>query len=563
MRQVAHQIQTKLAQVIGNWGWIIGGLATFFYVAPFGDREYYVNGDGLYFIWTGLIQSENLLGFSEHLAWPEGFSNWQYPQLGVGYLLIGSIASLIAPSSSASTIFGLSIVIIAMLNGISVNLLLRSIDTNFSYLRNCISFSLTFTPFLLTNTYHLSVAAFYPIVLSIYLFIRLSEEGQLLKFSWKEYIVLLVLLTGIPWWQGVITLIFLTMALSALLMKSKVQLKNASLIALINSIGFLLQTLPSLFIFGPNSLATRSAWDSNNFGGHFTDFLFASPFINILFPKFASRIELGISNEFNYTGVLGIVGFTILMATLLTNKVTRFGQLGLIVILFFTLGAFGNLQAAFAELLGAKTPLRTWSRLVIAITLIGVMLLFIKLQKRRLLGMFFGTLISILTVLDVMSVNQTWDYDLEEEKQVIRQLNERTEGQCPILQVPINSWPNPYVDSEGMTDETMYSSAIFYTLDKSFYWTYGHWTLGDSSSKNSNLKIIEDGMESNNPIEYLAQFYCAILVDDSVLANNLGPRPNKDVELAQEIRSKPNVSVGDRYSLYILEQSKEKKNISD
>ena len=563
MRQVAHQIQTKLAQVIGNWGWIIGGLATFFYVAPFGDREYYVNGDGLYFIWTGLIQSENLLGFSEHLAWPEGFSNWQYPQLGVGYLLIGSIASLIAPSSSASTIFGLSIVIIAMLNGISVNLLLRSIDTNFSYLRNCISFSLTFTPFLLTNTYHLSVAAFYPIVLSIYLFTRLSEEGQLLKFSWKEYIVLLVLLTGIPWWQGVITLIFLTMALSALLMKSKVQLKNASLIALINSIGFLLQTLPSLFIFGPNSLATRSAWDSNNFGGHFTDFLFASPFINILFPKFASRIELGISNEFNYTGVLGIVGFTILMATLLTNKVTRFGQLGLIVILFFTLGAFGNLQAAFAELLGAKTPLRTWSRLVIAITLIGVMLLFIKLQKRRLLGMFFGTLISILTVLDVMSVNQTWDYDLEEEKQVIRQLNERTEGQCPILQVPINSWPNPYVDSEGMTDETMYSSAIFYTLDKSFYWTYGHWTLGDSSSKNSNLKIIEDGMESNNPIEYLAQFYCAILVDDSVLANNLGPRPNKDVELAQEIRSKPNVSVGDRYSLYILEQSKEKKNISD
>jgi hypothetical protein len=561
---MAQKKQKNLIEFLNeNWGWLIGVIATLFYVAPFSNREYYVNGDGLYFMWSGLVQSENLFGFTKHLAWPEGFSNWQYPQLGAGYLLIGTLASLIAGSNSASVIFGLSVVIISMINGIAVKFLLSSIDNNNPYLRNCLTFSFTFSPFLISNSHHLTIAAFYPLVLSFYLYTYLSENANLESFSWREYISFLIIFTGIPWWQGTLTLIFLAVALAALLVKSWNQLKVSFVIALVNFLGFLLQSLPSFLFFDSNSLATREGWDSNYLGGRFTDFLFASPFFNRIFPEFAERIQPGTSVEFNYSGVLGALGFAVLITTLLTGKLQKYSQLGFVVLLFFTLGGFGNVQAAFAEILGVKTPLRTWSRLVIAITLVGIMMLFVKLQKKKILGVLTGTLIGLVTTLDVFSINQPWEHDLREEKTVIRELKQNTDGNCPVLQLPRNSWPNPYLDKQGKTDETMYSSAIFYILDNSFYWTYGKWTLESDSSIDLNLKWVKKAMESENPLKDLSRTYCAILVDDAILENNTLQNQAKDIELARYIKTLPNVKSGNRYSLLILKQSEVKRNFSD
>lgn len=525
--------QTLARKLSSNWGWAAGVIATLLYVKPFGGREFSINGDGLYLIWAGLIQSENLFGTTKHLGWPEGFSNWQHPQLGLGYSLISSLAALITGSQSATTIFGVSTVLIAAVNGAAANFLLNFIDSRQNYVRNCLTFSLTFAPFLITNIYHLNVAAFYAPILSLYLYLKLSEPDQQHSFHWREYVSLLIILTGVPWWQGSLALIFFMVAIGSLISHSWISLRVSLLVFLSNLIGFLIQTLPSIIFFKSNSLLTRDGWDSNYFGGHFADFLIASPLLNTLVPGWNDRLEPGVSNELNYSGFLGLVGFIVLISSILAGKITKIVHLGLVVILFFTLGAFGNLQAAFAEMLGLKTPLRTWSRLVILIAVLGILILFQNLHKKKTIGILMGSLIAVITILEVTSIHPKWDYDLSEEKQVISELKRETRGDCVVLQIPLNTWPNPYIGSDGKTDETFYSSGIFYTLDNSFYWTYGNWTLG-SPEENFNLNVINNALNSEDTNKYLKRHYCAVLIDLKLLeSRNL--ESGQDVRLARSL----------------------------
>jgi hypothetical protein len=409
---------------------------------------------------------------------------------------------------------------------------------------NVLAFLATVNPFVLQKISlgHLHIGYFAPLVAGLALYLKFSSDKTKEKLNTKENIFLcLIILSSPPWWSFVIVLIFFVTIVLISISSGRKNLTSAVKVMVISIFSFLLPLIPSLAKNLPVG-NFRSPWDSNTYGGHLIDFLYGSPLFTYLFPERKNLILPGVSLEQSPIGtVLGIAVLLCICNELLkardrnknrnlepiSSSYSELSFLFLILMLCFLVGGIGNLQAGGFAFLELTSPGRVWARLSIVLGVVGFILLIKYIEKTKWRLLVLVTAMVIGTFEGVQTVPQI-THDLTLEKSVIKVIENRTEENCPILQLPFNTFPNGVFANEGNPEATYYSGGVFYTLDPDKKWTFGSWE--GSESWNFNLKeteklLLSNGLTKDTP-------YCAAIVD-KLLMKSRPTEGRADFELAK------------------------------
>ena len=158
---------------------------------------------------------------------------------------------------------------------------------------------------------------------------------------------------------------------------------------------------------------SRFPWQSDVFGGRFLDLVLSSPFLNERF-NLIEKLQEGISPEAK-TSFIGLVlglSVIILFIYILNDQNYKldiprdFKKLSLIILLFFTVGGLGNLQAGFFVLFDQVSPARVWFRLGVVLGILGLFILFKFLESMNLSNpkiVFVSIVMVVLYILDLNS----------------------------------------------------------------------------------------------------------------------------------------------------------------
>lgn len=458
-----------------------------------------VGGDPLYVQATVQAWGDGgPLGRAENLSWPSSYAPWSLPQLGIGvslssWLMVGVL------SIGSSTAVTWTYVMTAAMNGAGVLLLLRSVPRARSSLAVVVLAAVAGAGTFVLEKYgfgHLNVAAFYPCAVLLAVLLRWSSATP----SERRGIALLLLgahAVGPLWWSFV-SLFLIAGVIGIALLRREIS-ETRPLLAFGALVG--LGVLPSLMLYAsqanPNATATRSAWDSNFYGGRLADVLFASPALNSSVDVIAS-LAAGASVEPSRTGLLLGGCAAMLVATVIVGRVraddvfgSRLGDLSIVVLLMFLAGGLGNLQAAGFVLMGGSSPARVWSRLVVLLALLGLVivvraLLAVQSQgapapgsSRRLLMPHalagLAVVASLGWVLDARALPRPLPQSAQQaaEQQAISFLRGEL-APCPVAQLPVDAFPVPRVASQaGDIGNFYYRPFVPYLLAPEFQWSYG------------------------------------------------------------------------------------------
>jgi hypothetical protein len=309
---------------------------------------------------------------------------------------------------------------------------------------------------------------------------------------------------------------------------------------------------------------SRFPWQSDVFGGRFLDVALSSPFLNNKYFLIEKLAE-GTSPEAR-TSFMGFVlgaSIAILIVYFINESsynldIPRdFKKLSLVILLFFIVGGLGNLQAGAFVLIDQVSPARVWFRLGIILGILGFFVL-LKFMDSSQLSKPVKVLVSIILI-----AISLLDLKFTEQKQFIKKsdliqfgptefINSNTNS-CPVLQVPIDTYPlmQDFLSNNG--DKFLYPQMIPYTLGSSNKWSLVA-TPNNAYWKNYTELPIE--INSGNVMEVENKGFCAILFDKDFslwqierkagLNFTQGSWPGLQVKL-------PKVDFeNDRYQVYLL-----------
>ena len=378
------------------------------------------------------------------------------------------------------------------------------------------------SPFALTRIGHMPVAWHFFPILFLGLVLRLSRN----QIS-RVRVFTITLIGGIfsPLWWTVVVLflaivIFLIYALSWKRSWQKIQNWIVILLGIFGSF------VPIMFLIylsrQYSGIGSRTPWQSDVFGGHFSDILVSSPLFNAKFNLREKLID-GISPEARLSSIGITLGFSVIIfiiyllrsyenENIFISKEIK--TLGLVTLLFFFTGGLGNLQSAFFVILEQTSPARAWFRLIIILGILGFYLVLKLIEKlnfnnSKLIGIMLVILsISSLDLKYAERINFVLKNSLVESSPT-EFLDSRT-SDCPVLQIPIDTYPlmQDFLGDNG--NKFAYPQMIPYTLSSNNQWSLvatpenNYWEKYKSIPTDIDLKNIELIKERG---------YCAILFD--------------------------------------------------
>ena len=481
----------------------------------------YSGGDFTFEVFITKLASEgNFLGISNNVGWPEGFAVWSNPAYGFGPYYVSLLFSLIFESINVYQLYFLVLVV-----GLSINSLagywMAEKEFSNKIFPLLIGLSIGLSPFGLLRIGHMPVAWFYFPLILIGVVFRLNR-GQIRKF----HAFLILAIGGIfsPLWWTLATLLIAFFVFFTTLLKKQRFLQDfmnwGSILA-----GIITSILPtfSLMVVSRNysGEGSRFPWQSDVFGGRFLDLVLSSPFLNERL-NLIEKLQEGISPEAK-TSFIGLVlglSVIILFIYILNDQNYKldiprdFKKLSLIILLFFTVGGLGNLQAGFFVLFDQVSPARDWFRLGVVLGILGLFILFKFLESMNLSNpkiVFVSIVMVVLSILDLNSItkrNFIKTSDLIEYSPT-NFLDTNTRD-CPVLQIPIDTYPlmQDFLGQNG--DKFTYSQMIPYTLSSNNKWSL---VATPNNAYWKTYREIPSEINIEN-IKYIEQNgFCAILFD--------------------------------------------------
>ncbi len=436
------------------------------------------------------------------------------------------------------------------------------------------------TPFILGTVGHLNVAAWFVVPIVVGVLIRSGGKSA----RWRIVAFLLTTLAAIAsplWWLLVAIFLVVPLGLIAILRRSWARVFNTAWVAGGLAGALVIQYL--LFASAPRIGGTsRGPWESNTTGGHLTDFLLASPFLNNTFTTL-NELVAGSSRELKPIGF--VVGLAAIAAVLLviSGLPRRITQLNgktfnaavmadatVVALLLFLTGGLGNLQAGFAVLLGQASPARAWSRMSIVLGMLGVVWLLILLARyleRRVAarspevkGFGIESWISVGLACVILG---TWFLDIGTpryrpnlpgpstlpEASAVSFISSNL-APCPIAQLPkieiFGSSLSRSLDS-GRKSALTYRGYVPFLLAPNFYWSYGDESPG---GRQSTLDKLPPAIRPLDTQMLASKGYCAILFD-KFLATTAAEQGISLNAIDPTALAQPSFS-SERYNVYVL-----------
>jgi hypothetical protein len=387
------------------------------------------------------------------------------------------------------------------------------------------SIGLAATPFIALKLGHINVASYFLLPFALGLAVRWVSGKQ------SPLSVACVVVVGLlsPSWWIVVAGLVLGCCLGAAIVMARWTLMRSFGVALACVIPGALLQLGLEAHFSIDGLpATRGAWDSNEYGGHMSDFLLASPFWNGKLP-FLDGLQEGSSVEPSRVGMLlaAAAAFAIL-AVVVRPKVERTVDLKTqealqavtsVVVLFFLLGGLGNLQAGAAVLLGAQSPARVWARLAILVALVGCgwgCAVLAEREWKDVSGRVFSGVLAFLgaaaIIADLSATRSKPALDAAgtQEAGAVSFISSRVRD-CPIAQLPQDAFPVPRVLPADPRDWSLvyYRPFVPYLLAPDLYWSYASW----SPTARNLLNDLPVELSAASLRQLRSDGFCAVLYD--------------------------------------------------
>ncbi len=494
-----------------------------------------------------------------HLAFPLGFDPWKHPQLGLANGVLSWLAGQF--TTNVSLVFSLTIIFGALLDTVFLYLLFDYLSKNrFVAFFGSIYFGAGI--FTLGLLGHSQVRIYYIIYASLYFLIR---SYDIKRFEW---VALILMAFMAPLWMLSLNFVFLVSIWIFRMFKMKEfwQMRRAQNILLSMVPGLIFQLFLYIRAEESDMPAVRYAWDSNIYGGRLVDFFLSSPFLNNKIAHL-SALRPGGSLEPNASGLfagifcLFALGYILGLFDRFVEELSLplwkfFKTLTLIFFLFFISGGLGNLTAGFTQLIGFTSPIRTWSRLLVLIAVLGYCA-FALLTKQIYLQSRYAQPFLILILL-LLPTSQYLDLkNTPREKAEIRKeipeysavsfLQKNLGKNCAVLQLPIDNFPNNRV-SQDWADVPLfhYRGFVPYLLDPSLNWTFGYSGIQENPFEATQSAYLEPEKIK----EIKARGICAVFFDKLLAQTAI----NRGIILtgSSGVFGLPNYQ-DDRFEVFILE----------
>ena len=470
---------------------------------------------------TKLAKEGHILGIATSVSWPNGFGVWSNPLFGIGpyylSLLFGTVFTTLNVYQIYLLVFSVGIALNA---GCGYWMVEKEFNNKIYPLTMGLMVGLS--PFALTRIGHMPVAWHFFPILFLGLVLRLSRN----QIS-RAGVFTITLIGGIfsPLWWTVVVLflaliIFLIYAFS---WKRSWQKLQNWLVILLGIFGSFAPIVVLIYLSRQYAgIGSRTPWQSDVFGGHFSDIVVSSPLFN---TKFNLREKLfdGISPEARLSSIGIIFGLSIIIFIIYLLRSYEFDNisipkeiktLGFIILLFFITGGLGNLQSAIFVILGQTSPARAWFRLIILLGILGFYLILKLIEKFDLNNS--KLIIIMLTILTISSLDLKYAerINLVPKSSLVefgptKFLDSRT-SDCPVLQVPIDTYPlmQDFLGDNG--SKFGYPQMIPYTLSSNNQWSLVA-TPGNKFWE--KYKSLPTDIDLNNIALIKERGYCAIWFD--------------------------------------------------
>ena len=351
----------------------------------------------------------NIDGISEILGWPSGYALFSEPLLGTGPYYAALLISKFLSIQNVFIVYILTVIAGMLVNTIAAYWMVSKeyVEKKYSYV---FAFIVGITPFVLTRVEHLPILwlFFVPVIFGIY--IRLERK----QIEFKKAILIIQFLGfwSPLFWIFVIIFLSLTLSIIYLIFYKYYfkQLKTWSIILSGSVMAFLLNYFLIYISRDYKGTTSRFPWQSNVFGGKFSDILVSSPFINSKI-NLLEKLSEGLSPEVKISHVGIVLGIGIIVTLIFSISGIQskklnlpLGFTGILVILwlFFTTGGLGNLQAALLLLLGQTTPMRAWSRIIIVLGILGFYILLKLLEIQLIQNYLKNIVLFLITIISIV-----------------------------------------------------------------------------------------------------------------------------------------------------------------
>ena len=470
---------------------------------------------------TKLAKEVNFLGISTNVSWPDGFGVWSNPLFGIGpyYLSL-----LLGTGFSTLNVYQIYFLVFSF--GIALNAVCGywMVEKEFSNKIYPLTMGLMvgLSPFALTRIGHMPVAWHFFPVLFLGLVLRLSRN-QISRMS----IFVITLVGGIfspLWWTVVVLFLAIVMFLIYTLSWKKSWQKIQNWIVLL--LGIFSSFAPIMILIYTNrhylGIGSRTPWQSDVFGGHFSDILVSSPLFNSIF-NLREKLFDGISPEARLSSIgiilgLSVIFFIIYLLRSYENENKSIPKevktLGSILLLFFVTGGLGNLQSAFFVLLEQTSPARVWFRLIILLGIVGFYLILKFIEKLNFKDTKLFALSLTIIIISLLDLKYSERINFIPKSSLVEFgptefLDSRTIG-CPVLQLPIDTYPlmQDFLGENG--SKFGYPQMIPYTLSSNNQWSLVA-TPGNKFWE--KYKSIPTDIDLNNIDLIKERGYCAIWFD--------------------------------------------------
>ena len=552
---------------------VVAFLLVLLYIRPWAEPGFDVFPEGWDLTWMQMTFVVNgqvgPFGVTDHLAFPDGYSTWSYPQLGLGAAVFAWVVVGVAGVGSALALW-LFVAVAAGLNALALNYLFRSVvGSRLVPLVVCLAAVIGASSFVLFRIHNANLIPFALIPLVLGVLIRLTQPGAALRLGTLLLVAVSALISPL-WWVTVAVLLLPLMAVPELFRRDWRALGRYGSVLGAVLVGFVFQTVMYLIALPAGYVETRGPWQSNAYAGFLSDLLLTSPWVTDHISALQA-VRVGSSGDLAQVGMIGGVGAVCAVIAVLAGPPrrwrgfdTRVLSAGTVVaVLYFVVGGLGNLQEAAAVLVGLVSPARVWSRMLLIIAILGIAWILLVargyLDRHPLsrngsavVGVSAAVLLLGVWGLDASATPRTgWDgrslpvaTAAMPEAAPIAFIQAATDP-CPVAQLPVNGMPNwrvfrPY--------DIVYRGLIPYVMEPDWYWSLGSNPTGDTAGLAALPTVVSDA----ELIALADQGYCAVLYDKELARAAIDQDdtelPGRDLG---EIRDPDFVS--GRYSVYLLD----------
>lgn len=469
-----------------------------------------------------------------HLGWPTGFDPWAFPPVGgVGFLTGAWLLGIVGVGSSLALALLLSISSAAMTCATYIAVRVSAaghVDRLIAAL-GALAFGLS--PYVLSKFGHFNVAVAFllPATMAALGFLSSRKDRSIRLTLTIICLLSIISLASSLWWQLVVLYLLLFAALAAMLLRSRGWLKIISLTFGAVLIGSLIPISLSLLRRAPGNLWNREAWDSTVYSGSLTDFILTSPWLLDLFPVL-NDLAPAASREQSLVGLIpmlfGLAALTLSLTAFIGIRGETLKRSGWLLVAlqislltFLTLG-LGTFTEAIAYLFGIESPLRVWSRLIILISLIGLLLfspwisrVFTSIQSlpaRIAIGIASTFVVSTVIVTEMVHLQMETPRPIPtmEEISAIQFLQEDF-ADCPVVQLPVGTFPDfPMADGTEVALSHYYRGFVPYLLNPRGYWSFG---AVQGTETDNFLRSLPSTLTQAELLTLADAGYCAILFD--------------------------------------------------